>query len=167
MTISGRTAREQRETRRADASRSLARILVAHDLAHAEVARICGVSETIVHEWCDPTKPRALSLADAMALPVATRRVLAELLAGPGAVVRIVPAGDPSASLGAARGIQRSGADVVDAHLDALDDGLLTRSEATPLRARIQDHRERLEALDQVAARAEREGVIPISRRRG
>lgn len=157
-----RTAREQRETRRADTSRSLARVLLAHDVAHAEVARICGVSETMVHEWCDPTKPRALALADAMALPERTRLVLAELLAGEGHVLAPMPDAGEGADLTSAIAVQRETGDVVSKHLAAIADGHITRAEASELRVEIAEAIRSLVRLDRACQRAEREGVVGL-----
>lgn len=164
MTASHRTAREQRETRRADASRSLARVLLAHDLSHAEVARVCGVSETIVHEWCDATKPRALSVADAMALPAATRVVLAELLAGAGHYVSHVPSVEAAADIAHAIKVQVETHDVLRVHLEAVADGVLSRADARVLRLEIVEAQRALAALERACLQADREGVVSLRR---
>lgn len=162
------TARLMREARRAGFSRSLARLLLAHDLSQAEAARLCGVGDSIVQEWCDPEKPRAMSLADAMALPPELRLVLAELLAGPGAVVAIVPEGSPRLSVNTALSVQKETSEVVTGHLAAIADGggAITRSQATPLRREVREAQRALATLDRGLEVVEREGVVSIDRRR-
>jgi len=148
--VSGeRTPREEREARRAELSRLLSRALVDADASHAEVARACGVSETIVHEWCDPTKARALSVADARALPPAVRRVLAEYVVGAGAVIaeRAVDV-EGHVDLAHAAAVQRETGDVVREHLSALLDGRIDRAERRVLRREIAEAIRALAALD-------------------
>lgn len=167
MSGAERTAREQRETRRAETSRALARLLVDADLPHAEIARLIGVSETIVHEWCDPTKARALAVADAMALPAPVRIELAELLAGDGYLVVRAPVAGAAADIAHAITVQRETGEVVASHLEALADGVVVGPEATRVRREIREAMRALAELDAAMEVAERERVVGLRAVRG
>lgn len=153
-------ARVQRETRRASFARTLARLLLAHDVSDREVERLTGVAHQHVAQWRDPDAPRAMSFADALALPPGVRLVLAELLAGPGhVVVELPPDAGERSSLDHAAEMQRETADVFVAHLRALADGIVTRAEASPLRAELRQAIRLFLSLDRFLARAEIDGA--------
>lgn len=63
------TARERREARKAEAARSLAFDLAAHDVTQREVAEATGVGDQIVQRWCDRERAESMPLADVEALP--------------------------------------------------------------------------------------------------
>ncbi len=158
-------ARVLRETRRASLARFLAKLLANHEVTDREVERLTGVAHQHVAQWRDPDASRAMSFADAMALPALVRRALAELLVGPGHVIATIPDAAARASIAQAVAVQRETSDVTSAHLEAISDGLLSRSEATPLRLRIRNAMRELAALDHSCARAEVEGVVSIEGR--
>ncbi len=160
MTSRAPVSRVQRETRRADTSRALARLLVEHDISDSEVERLTSVPRQHVAQWRDPDDSRSVSLADAIALPPAMRRALAEWLVGPGHVVAEIPDAAPAGSIAQALEVQRETTDVVTAHLAAIVDGHLTRAEATVIRREIHEAQRSLSALDHVCVLAEREGIV-------
>jgi hypothetical protein len=164
--VSSRTPSQvAKAQRRADVARTLARVLLAHDVTDREVAAATGVAHQHVAEWRDPDSPRSMPFADALALPQRTRLALAELVAGPGHVVAEVPEGDPSASIAHALEVQRETAEVITAHLAAIADGHVSRDEAVRLRAEIAQAMRVLVSLDRACAIAERDGVVSTSER--
>lgn len=123
MTSNRTPARVARETRRAEFARTLTRILLAHDVTDREVERLTGVSHQHVAQWRDPDAPRAMSLADALALPAGVRRALAEVLAGTGHVVAELPEESSGTDIDRAIEVQRAASSVLES---------LARGDRTP-----------------------------------
>lgn len=158
-------ARVAREQRRASFARTLARLFLAHDLTDREVERLTGVAHQHVAQWRDPDAPRAMSFADALGLPAALRRALAELLAGPGHAVVQLPAEHTEAcDLRAIASMQRESADVVAKHLDALADGRLDAREGEALERECDELIAAVLPIRERAREAQRERVVPMRR---
>ena len=155
-----------RAERRSATKKTLERLRLAKDIAYTRIGELTGAGDTKVREWFDPSKKPAMSFDDALALPADLRLVLAELLAGPNVVIARVPEGDPRASVNTAAELLRASSDVSTLHLVAIADGVITGAEATPIRDAIHRTQQLLAHLDAAAARAERERVVSIDRRR-
>lgn len=161
-------ARVARETRRATFARSLARLFLAHDVTDREAERLTGVAHQHVAQWRDPDAPRAMSFADALALPAGLRRALAELLAGPGhAVVRLPEGHTEACDLRAISSMQREASDVVAKHLDALADGRLDAREGEVLERECDELIASVLPIRERAREAQRERVVALRRARG
>lgn len=155
-----------RAERRAASKRSLARLRLARNVTIASIVERTGAAESAVKEWFDETKKRPMAFDDALAMEDGFRHVLAELLAGPNVLVTRLPDGDPRASINTATELLRVASNVSTQHLEAIADGVITGPEATKLREAIHRNQQLLAHLDAAAARAERERVVSIDRRR-
>lgn len=161
-------ARVARESRRAAFARTLARFFLAHDLTDREAERLTGVAHQHVAQWRDPDAPRAMSFADALALPPALRRALAELLVGAGYAVVKLPEGHTEAcDLRAISLLQREASDVVAKHLGALADGRLDAREGELLERECDELISAVLPIRERAREAQRERVVALRRARG
>jgi hypothetical protein len=151
-----------RESRRANLARFLTRTFAANDVTDRAVAALTGAVAQHVAQWRDPDAVKSLGVADAQALPEVLRVAIAEWLL-PGFVVIRLPDVSPSASVAQALHVQRETSEVVSAHLAAAIDGVLSRSEATPLRRDIWQAVRALLSVDLACERAEREGVVSVA----
>lgn len=158
-------ARVAREKRRADVATFLARLMLAHDLTDREASRLTGVAHQHVAQWRDPDAPRAMSLADAHALPEKTRCVLAERLAGGEyALVKLPESGTDACDYRSLSTMQREASDVIAAHIEAFEDGTLDAAEG----AKIERDCDELIAialrLRERARQAQKERVVALRR---
>lgn len=160
MALDRTPARVQRESRRASSARTLARLFLAHDLTDREAADLAAVPHQHVQQWRDPDAPRAMSFADALALPSRMRRALAEVLVGAGCVVLDLPNAGEAAGLEHAAEMARERGDVVQRHLVALADGRIDAGEARGLLPEIDEDIRALVALRSACERAVAEGVV-------
>jgi len=160
-----RTARVEREEKKAAISEALDLALRSNRLTQAAIAETLGVSETMVAEWCKPEKPRAITVADAARLPEPARMAMAIEVAGPGHAVGKLPAAASSGDdLRAIANVQRECADVVARHLDAMADGRLSRAEGAELEREVDQAIAALLAVKLRAQQAQRELVIAFRR---
>lgn len=159
------TPQERRAKRQAEASRTLARSLDAHNVSQADLAAKCGVPCPHASEWANPEVNRNISLADAAAAPHLVRIDLAEHLLGPGMVAAVLPAASRiDDDFKHAASIARGGGAVLESYLEAIADGTITPAEAAGVRARILEQLRALVSLDASLALIEKQRGAPVRR---
>ena len=165
-----RNARAEREVRKADVSRALARLLDQHGVTRAELAAAVGVSPQHVQQWADPEGAKHLLVADAEAVPSESMRVaIAERIVGPTCVVVLVPTSDEvhrALDLRAAIGLARAASEATVPTLEAFADGVIDPTERRALAPRLREaSRRMLEAA--LALEAEERAHVEALRPRG
>lgn len=163
-----RTARVKREERKARVSIELASALDRLGHSRMAIADICGVSATMATEWTLAEKDRAVSVADAMAMPVDLRIALAQLILGDDHVISEAPAqtaAPETADVHMLLRSQREHAEALSTYAEALSDGVIDPTEAATLEREAEEAiRATMAIRDRArAARAARGVVVPLA----
>lgn len=156
-----RTPRVRYEEAKAAASLALSQAVADAGVSISSIAVALGVGETLVREWADAHKERAMPVAAVRMLPREVALAVIRSILPEGYAVAEVPSEEP-ASMSTVIAAHRESSDAVTSAMTALADGRVTREEAVELERRCDAAIAELVTIRALARRARREGCVAV-----